>query len=606
LYGGLGNDTLLGGLGNDQLEGNAGNDILDGGDGIDDLDGGAGFDTIHGGGGNDRLVAGSGTTGSASALATFSAAAFSSEPVSEGSDLLLAGETTGMDQLFGDAGDDYLISANESLDTDASLLVGGSGDDNYEIDSLGDVVVEAAGEGVDTVTSEISYTLSDNFENLILRGLTTTGVGNSLNNVLTGGLSLEGLEGNDTLSGVGRLDGGAGDDLLLGRSGLSFFSEETGSLQYLANTYVFGAGDGHDTIQENDAVFNSASNQNEDTLSFGAGVAPADVTWARTGNDLVLTYNGGADQITISSFYDLRLDRGGYLLTGATVPPGTLVTTSGGGLPAYVAPSRVEIVQFADGTVWNADHFGASLLGDFRADTYNFGRGSGEVTVLDLDVTQSNVDREQDRILIGAGVSPSDLTIASVNGADLVLSINGTSDRLTVQSFFKTITAIPPFSFSGYSVAAYRIERVEFTDGTLWTVSDLFNRISTFVGTAGADTLFGNQLDNFIQGLSGDDYLSGQGGDDVLDGGVGNDRLFGDAGNDTYVFGRGGGQDILVSYDASGTETEVVRLGADVLPSDVTIQVVGTSNDLVLRINGTSDQLLLDEFRGGPTIRSIS
>ena len=210
-------------------------------------------------------------------------------------------------------------------------------------------------------------------------------------------------------------------------------------------------------------------------------------------------------------------------------------------------------------------------------------------------MTQSNIDREQDRIVIGAEVLPSDVILARTNGDDLVLSINGTSDRLTVQSFFKSITAIPPFS-SGYSVAAYRIERVEFTDGTLWTVSDLFNRLSTFVGTSGPDTLFGNQNDNLIQGLEGDDYLSGQGGDDVLDGGAGNDRLFGDAGNDTYSFGRGGGQDILVSYDASGAETEVVRLGADVLPSDVTIQVVGTSNDLVLRINGTSDQLLFDEF----------
>jgi Ca2+-binding RTX toxin-like protein len=331
-------------------------------------------------------------------------------------------------------------------------------------------------------------------------------------------------------------------------------------------------------------------------------VTPSDVTWARTGNDLVLTVNGGANQITISSFYDLRLDRGGYLLTGATVPPGTLVTTSGGGPSAYVAPSRVEIVQFADGTVWNADHFGGPLLGDFRADTYNFGRGSGEVTVLDLDVTQSNVDLEQDRIMIGAGVLPSDVTLARTNGDDLVFSINGTTDRLTIQSFFKSITAKPPFA-SGYSVAAYLIERVEFTDGTLWTVGDLMNRITTIIGTSGADTLFGNQNNNLIQGLDGDDFLSGQAGDDVLDGGAGNDRLFGDAGNDTYLFGRGGGQDILVSIDGTGTDMDMVRLGADVLPSDVTIQAVSTSNDLVLRINGTSDQLLLDEFLWRPDLQ---
>ncbi|MEC4890327.1 MAG: calcium-binding protein [Nitrospira sp.] len=597
LSGGAGNDVLLGGLGDDSLYGEDGSDYLDGGAGVDILDGGAGFDTIHGGSGNDRLLAGGGTIGSSGEAQAFFAAAIGSEPLAEGAAVAVTAESAGMDQLFGDAGDDYLISGAESLDTGNSLLVGGRGDDTYEIDSLGDVVVEAAGEGRDSVISYLSaYTLLDHFENLSFRGLATSGVGNNLDNVMSGARSLEGLGGNDTLNGVGFLDGGVGDDLLQGRSGFSFFNDDTGQLEYLANTYVFRPGDGRDTIQENDALFNSAYYQNEDRVMFADGIASSDVTWERAGNDLLLHVGVGADQITVTSFYDLRLDRGGYLLTGAYVPPEGSVFTPGGGLPAYVAPSRVELVEFADGIVWNADHFGGPLLGDFRADTYRFGRGSGEVTVLDLDVTQSNIDREQDRILIGAGVLPSEVTLARTNGDDLVLSINGTSDRLTVKSFFRTITVVPPFSFSGYSVAAYRIEQVQFTDGTVWTVSDLFNRLSIFVGTAGADTLFGNPLNNLLQGLGGDDYLSGQGGDDVLDGGEGNDRLYGDAGNDTYLFGRGGGQDILVSVDSSGSDVDVVRLGEDVLPSEVTIQVEGTSNDLVVRINGTSDQVLLDEF----------
>lgn len=239
-------------------------------------------------------------------------------------------------------------------------------------------------------------------------------------------------------------------------------------------------------------------------------MAPSDVTWARIGNDLVLTLNGGTDQITISSFYDLRLDRGGYLLTGVTVPPGTLITTSNGGLPAYVAPSRVELVQFVDGTVWNADYFGTPLLGDFRADTYNFGRGSGAVTIIDFDVTQSNTFRERDTIHIGAGVLPTDLTISRVNGGDLVLSIQGTTDHLAIQSFFTNVIVNPPFSFSGYSVAAYQIEQVQFADATIWTAGDLINRILTLRGTPGQDTLFGNQNNNLIQGLEGDDFLSGQ------------------------------------------------------------------------------------------------
>ena len=587
LHGGEGDDTLVGGAGNDRLiddeSGYAiagGNDLLDAGGGDDSLESWLGDDVLHGGSGNDRLT-------------TFQ----------------------GSDSLYGDEGEDRLICENVSSTVPIGLY-GGIGDDVYELNAdsptaADAVAVEFSGEGTDLVIAErMTYTLPDQIENLTASGI---GIGNALDNVIRGSIgSLEGREGNDTLIGAGRLDGGVGDDLLQGGSAFVVPPPPPPSpgeplpgvggplpppvMITIANTYVFGVGYGHDTIQEHDAALNSAPNHNEDTLSFAAGVAPSDVTWARTGNDLVLTLDGGAGQVTISSFYDLRLDRGGYFLTGAFVPPQGSVFTPGGGLSAYVAPSRVELVQFADGTVWHAAHFGAPLLGDFHADTYNFGRGSGEVTVLDFDVTQSNVDREQDRILIGADVLPNDVTLARVNGDDLVLSINGTSDRLTVQSFFTNITAIAPFSSNGYAVAAYQIERVEFTDGTLWTVSDLFNRLSTLVGTSGPDTLFGNQNDNLMQGLGGDDFLSGQASDDVLDGGAGNDRLLGDAGNDTYVFGRGGGQDLLVSIDGTGMDLDVVQLGADVLPSDVTIQVVGTSNDLVLRINGTADQLLLDEF----------
>ncbi|MBH0183244.1 MAG: hypothetical protein HP490_16680 [Nitrospira sp.] len=574
LHGGEGDDTLLGGAGNDRLIDDepgyaiaGGNDILDGGDGNDVLESWMGDDVLHGGAGNDRLT-----------------------------------DFQGGDTLYGDDGDDVLISALEPLPsgeaaTGDSTLIGGLGNDTYEIDSLGDVVVEAAGDGMDTVISYLSaYTLLDHVENLSFRGDATSGVGNSLDNIMTGARSLEGLQGNDTLNGVGRLDGGLGDDLLQGQSGRSVFNETTGQVEYLSNTYVFRAGDGRDTIDEHDAIFNSAHYQNEDAIEFAEGITPADVAWERMGNDLVLSLNGGTDLITIPSFYDLRLDRGGYFLTGAFVPPQGSIFTPGGGLPAYVAPSRVELVQFADGTVWDASHFGAPLLGDFHADTYHFGREFGEVTIIDFDVTQSNTFRELDTIHIGAGVVPEDLTVTRVNGDDLVLSIQGTTDQLTIQSFFTNVIVNPPFSFSGYSVAAYHIERVEFTDGTLWTVSDVANRLSTIVGTSGPDTLFGNQNDNLIQGLGGDDFLSGQAGDDVLDGGAGNDWLFGDAGHDTYLFGRGDGQDILVSSDETGSDRDVVQLGTDVLPSDVTIQVISTSNDLVLRINGTSDELLFDEF----------
>ena len=80
--------------------------------------------------------------------------------------------------------------------------------------------MEASNAGTDTINSTLSTTLPDNVENLILSGTDgLNGIGNSLNNVLTGNSGaniLKGLAGNDTLIGAGGSDaltGGAGADV---------------------------------------------------------------------------------------------------------------------------------------------------------------------------------------------------------------------------------------------------------------------------------------------------------------------------------------------------------------------------------------------------------
>ena len=86
----------------------------------------------------------------------------------------------------------------------ADSMIGGAGNDFYVVDNALDVVTEAASEGTDAVQASVTYTLSNNVENLTLTGSANiNGTGNSLANAIAGN------------SGNNILDGGAGADACL-------------------------------------------------------------------------------------------------------------------------------------------------------------------------------------------------------------------------------------------------------------------------------------------------------------------------------------------------------------------------------------------------------
>src|SRR2546425_1084863 len=89
---------------------------------------------------------------------------------------------------------------------------------------------------------------------------------------------------------------------------------------------------------------------------------------------------------------------------------------------------------------------------------------------------------------------------------------------------------------------------------------------------------------------------------DSLDGGLGNDFLVGGPGNDIYLFDRGYGQDILFDLNYSGNDMNTIRMGADVTPTDVTLQT-DVNGDLLLGINGTSDQLTVQNYFVDPVFQ---
>lgn len=112
---------------------------------------------------------------------------------------------------------------------------GGAGDDTLIVDNAKNKLIENGGsEGYDTVKSEVSYTLSENVEKLVLLGgANLNGKGNDDQS------DLYGNSGNNTLYGFDGgdiLDGKKGNDTLFGGDGF--------------DTFVFKTGYRHDTIMD--------------------------------------------------------------------------------------------------------------------------------------------------------------------------------------------------------------------------------------------------------------------------------------------------------------------------------------------------------------------
>ena len=148
--------------------------------------------------------------------------------------------------LAGGAGNDTVSggAGNDTLDggTGNDSLSGGAGNDTYIVDATGDSVIENVNEGIDTVQSSVTYTLSAEVENLTLTGSSAlSGTGNALDNVLTGNSAnntLTGYAGHDTLNG------GAGADTLRGGTGNDLYMvDNTG------DSVTENANEGTDTVQ---------------------------------------------------------------------------------------------------------------------------------------------------------------------------------------------------------------------------------------------------------------------------------------------------------------------------------------------------------------------
>ena len=604
----LGSEPLYvwGSAGNDDLRGNAGNNAFYAQGGADRMAGDAGDDTYAVDDAGDAVVEHAGE-GHDAVFATVTFALpdnvedlwVSTDAAVDGSgnelaNLLHGG--AGGNVLDGRGGDDTLDGA-----AGADTLIGGAGNDLYLVDDVGDSVVEAEDDGVDSVQSWVSMALPDGVENLQLLGSAGgTAVGNALDNRIVGS------------GGDDRLDGGSGADRLEGGYG--------------TDTYVLRAGGGRDTVDDIPVGSDVA------IVEVDAGLRPADVRIEREEEDgralLVVSARDGADALRFVDFGDVPYDL---------------------------------VVRFADGTVWDSaavrrkqGEIAGTEGGDFL-----FGR-PGADRLLGLggdDVLRGGAGDDELDGGDGADVLDGEAgtdTLRGGPGDDRYLAVGG--DDVVVEAPGEGVDTVE--SASSHSLAD-EVEILVLTgaDDVDGTGNDLGNRL---VGNAGANRLDGGGGIDATEGGPGDDVhivdsaadrvveRAGEGIDTVvaaasfalpaevenlvlaagaasdgvgnglanvltgnewgnrLDGGAGADTMDGGAGDDTYVVDDPG--DRIVEAFAAGTDSVLASISY-VLPADVerltltgAATIDGTGNAAANQLTGNAAANLLDGGAGADTL----
>ena len=503
LYGENGKDTLLGEAGNDHLEGGDHDDRLMGGDGIDTLLGQDGDDFLSGGDQNDDLQGGRGN-----------------------------------DQLFGDDGNDTL-DGGWGDDT----LRGGLGDDQLT-DHMGKNTL-FGGEGNDRLSGRGELFGNEGDDTLEGSGLLVGGVGHD-NITGQAGSTVKGDAGNDTLiingqswgrGSLSTLEGGAGDDTLYGG--------------FADDLYLFNLGDGADRLIErrNEQAYTNTK-ASSDVLRFGEGIAASDLTYARRGDNMVISHSNGSDRITIENWFQEPTEH--FKVNRFEFADGTLLTD---------ANLEEQVVTY--GTDGNDQ----KLLG-YRDHHDEIHAGAGD-----------------DRVWGRAGND-----VIHGDGGDDYLDGEDGDDRL----------------FGGEG--ADNLQGKAGTDHLEGGLGD--DSLSggsgndTLLGQTGADQLFGGDGDDRMEGGAGNDYMDAGAGDDTLMGGegkdqlrgqAGNDTLIGGAGQDTYVWAMGDGADVI---DNRGGQGLLLLQGGATLES---LDFSRDGDDLLISAKGQEGQSIRvqNHFLGG-------
>ena len=491
----------------------------------------------------------------------------------------------GNDTIVGGAGNDTL---NGGIGVDS--MNGETGDDLYRVNVATDKVIElltqTKGGGVDTVESDLTYSLAllANVENLTLLGNALNATGNAQVNTLIGNAAGNILDGK---AGADILKGGAGNDVYVLdnagdvvdeqgntdshdelRSATIRFSSTVADIEdysyagALAWTFTgngidnrISGGSVNDSLNGADGNDTLSGNNGNDALIGGSGL-----DWLDGGAGSDKMRGGvGNDTYVISAATDV-IDEEGNTDTGDTVRASfsiTLATVGGGAIEnaTLLGTTAINATGTAGANILIGND-GANLLdGGGGADTLTGGKGNdtyvvenaGDV-VIESDVT-GGIDLVRSAVSYQLTGNVEKLTLtgkSSINATG-----NGLANVLTGNDGANTLDG----ASGADTLVGGKGDDVYVVDNAADIISETIANangggIDTVIASASYSIASFANVDNLVlaggtgninaTGNAAANTLTGNEGANVLNGGGGADLLLGGAGNDVYIVDNAG------------------------------------------------------------------
>jgi Ca2+-binding RTX toxin-like protein len=431
----------------------------------------------------------------------------------------IAGTVGKQNWIFGVLGNDTLQGSDK-----ADFLYGGDNSDNlsgYDGDDLLD-----GGAGNDTLMGG--------------RGADTL-IGGADNDTL--GCSSEDIDRGYYACGVyfgpgagNSYSGGTGTDKLYGTT--------------MADTYLFGLGDGTDVVYELDVQGQPAGQIDE--VRFGAGILAEDLVVGVSGYSLTLKNRTNSDTIVFANWFSNN-------------PGGTNF--------------QVESFRFESGTTlaWTAEelttratHLVLTSGNDVQSGAWNYSN------VIDGGAGNDNITGggRDDTLYGGEGND----TLRGEAGVDTLFGGSGNDSLFGVDS-------------DDYLYGEAGVDFLDGGKGHDW-----------LSGGSGDDTLGAAGANSVDAGYFAGVYYDPLAGNDYT-GGTGNDILNGTSRGDTYFFNLGDGKDTLNEIEVQGQTAcyvDVLRFGPGITRDDLVVSRVGTSLTIMHK-NGVDGITLTNWFSGSQT-----